>query len=109
MAGIWSLSYTQETMITRNGNDSGLPSSNGLAYKGNPFTAILKSLFLGLIWLYRKIISPHTPQSCRFYPSCSCYSRDAIKRYGPFKGVALAAKRISRCHPRNPGGYDPVP
>lgn len=65
-----------------------------------------------LIWLvrgYQLAISPLLPPSCRFHPSCSCYAIEALKRHGPFKGLWLALRRIGRCHPWHPGGYDPVP
>ncbi|MEW5816476.1 MAG: membrane protein insertion efficiency factor YidD [Spirochaetota bacterium] len=70
---------------------------------------VFQTAFIVLIELYRKIISPFLPPSCRFYPTCSSYALTAIRRYGPGKGTVLAAKRILRCHPLNPGGYDPVP
>lgn len=60
------------------------------------------------IKIYQFFISPLFPQSCRFLPSCSEYSVTAIKRYGPVKGGILSVRRILRCHPFNPGGYDPV-
>jgi putative membrane protein insertion efficiency factor len=63
-----------------------------------------------LIRLYQKLISPLLPQnSCRFYPTCSHYAVDAIERYGTMKGLYLFLKRILRCHPLHPGGFDPVP
>jgi putative membrane protein insertion efficiency factor len=62
-----------------------------------------------LIWIYRKIISPLKPPTCRFYPTCSAYAFEAIKKYGAFKGSVLAIKRLLRCHPMNAGGFDPVP
>lgn len=61
-----------------------------------------------LIRFYQKCISPLKKPSCRFYPSCSNYAIDAIKKYGALKGGLMAIKRILRCHPFNPGGYDPV-
>lgn len=76
-----------------------------LKITGLPF----KYLFLFIIWFYRVAISPWIPSRCRFYPSCSAYSAEAIKKYGPVKGGVLAIKRILRCHPWNPGGSDPVP
>ncbi|NOX21118.1 MAG: membrane protein insertion efficiency factor YidD [Nitrospirae bacterium] len=68
----------------------------------------MKRILILLIKLYQTIISPLFPQSCRFTPTCSEYSIEAIKRYGSFKGSYMAIKRILRCHPFNPGGYDPV-
>ena len=63
-----------------------------------------------LIRLYQKLVSPLLPQNrCRFYPTCSDYAIDAIRQYGPVRGPMLAAKRVFRCHPLHPGGYDPVP
>ncbi|MCX7787657.1 MAG: membrane protein insertion efficiency factor YidD [Spirochaetes bacterium] len=62
-----------------------------------------------LIQGYRTIISPLFPPSCRFYPSCSTYTLEAVKKYGAGKGTWLGVRRILRCHPGNPGGYDPVP
>lgn len=71
--------------------------------------APLKSLALGSIRFYQQAISPHLPPSCRFTPSCSTYAAQAIQRFGVMRGSFLAVKRISRCHPFHPGGYDPVP
>ncbi len=64
---------------------------------------------LGLVWLYRKGISPLLGTNCRFEPSCSAYAEQALREYGGFKGGWLALKRISRCHPWGGSGYDPVP
>lgn len=64
---------------------------------------------LFLIRGYQRVISPFLPRSCRFYPTCSNYCYEAIQKYGPRKGLWLGMKRIVRCHPFNPGGYDPVP
>jgi len=61
------------------------------------------------ITLYQKHISPLKPATCRFYPSCSEYAAQALKKYGLLKGLRLSAGRILRCHPFNPGGYDPLP
>ena len=62
-----------------------------------------------LIQFYRAAISPLFPATCRFQPTCSQYGLTAFKRYGFCKGFALTAKRIARCHPGGPHGYDPVP
>lgn len=69
----------------------------------------MKTIALILIRLYQNTISRVLPPSCRFTPSCSHYTYEAINRYGFFKGGWLGVKRISRCHPWNEGGYDPVP
>ena len=69
----------------------------------------MKIMLIVLIKGYRKFISPLFPPSCRFQPTCSQYSLEAIERFGPIKGSWLGIKRILRCHPLHPGGYDPVP
>ena len=68
-------------------------------------------IFLVLIpiYFYKYCISPLTPASCRFVPTCSEYALQAIKKYGPFKGGYLAIRRILRCHPWGGHGFDPVP
>lgn len=69
----------------------------------------MKRLILALIRFYQRYVSPGLPPSCRFYPTCSHYTYQAIERYGVVKGGWLGIKRILRCQPWNPGGYDPVP
>lgn len=64
---------------------------------------------IGLITLYRGIISPLTPSSCRFHPTCSEYGLEAFRRFGFFRGLSLTTKRILKCRPGGPYGYDPVP
>jgi len=64
---------------------------------------------MGAIAVYRAAISPLLLPSCRFYPSCSAYALQAIARFGAARGSWLALKRVLRCHPLQPGGYDPVP
>lgn len=61
------------------------------------------------IRFYQIFISPLKPPTCRFYPACSAYAIEAIQKKGPVKGTWLAIKRIAKCHPFHPGGYDPVP
>jgi putative membrane protein insertion efficiency factor len=68
----------------------------------------MKFLLIGMIKFYRICISPLKPPTCRFVPTCSEYALLAIEKYGAVKGVRLAVKRILRCHPFHPGGYDPV-
>lgn len=70
---------------------------------------ILKKLFLGIIWVYQHFISPLTPPTCRFYPTCSNYTKEAIEVHGALKGSWLGIQRISKCHPFHKGGFDPVP
>jgi len=69
----------------------------------------VKRLLLALISFYRRHISPLTPPSCRFQPTCSAYAREAIERHGAWRGSLLAAWRVLRCNPFTKGGYDPVP
>jgi putative membrane protein insertion efficiency factor len=65
---------------------------------------------LFMLFVYQKLVSPLTPRSCRFYPTCSQYSKEAIERFGVLKGIHLTLKRIARCHPFNHDEYyDPVP
>ena len=68
----------------------------------------MKVLLLSMIRFYKVWISPALPSSCRFVPSCSEYARDAVEAYGAFRGGYMAVRRILRCHPFHPGGYDPV-
>ncbi|RMG72642.1 MAG: membrane protein insertion efficiency factor YidD [Nitrospirae bacterium] len=68
----------------------------------------MKAILVFIIKVYQITISPLLPNSCRFTPTCSEYSIEAINRYGALKGTVMAIKRILRCNPFNPGGYDPV-
>jgi len=68
----------------------------------------MKKIVLYFISIYRNAISPLFPPSCRFYPSCSTYAYEAIEKYGVIKGGYLSLKRLLKCHPFHPGGYDPV-
>ncbi len=69
----------------------------------------MKRISLALIRFYQRALSPALPASCRFYPSCSEYTYQAVEKYGAVRGGWLGLRRISRCHPWNAGGYDPVP
>ncbi|MCX7176610.1 MAG: membrane protein insertion efficiency factor YidD [Proteobacteria bacterium] len=64
---------------------------------------------IGLIRIYKYLISPHLGNRCRFDPSCSEYAVEALKRHGALRGLWLALRRVAHCHPWHPGGYDPVP
>jgi len=69
----------------------------------------MKTILLSLIRFYRKFISPLKGRAtCRFYPTCSQYAMEAVSRYGALKGGFLTVKRLLKCHPFHPGGYDPV-
>lgn len=72
------------------------------------FRSVINAPFILLIKLYQYLLSPLLPNACRYTPTCSQYSIEAIKKYGPLKGIWLGVKRISRCHPWGGSGYDPV-
>lgn len=78
-----------------------------------PVMPMLRQLLIRLlvapIRFYRRYVSPLTPPSCRFTPTCSQYAIEAIQKHGPFKGLYLAVRRLLRCHPFGGSGYDPVP
>jgi uncharacterized protein len=69
----------------------------------------LRRILLSVLAVYRYAISPMLGRNCRFMPSCSEYAAEAISRHGSLRGSWLAVRRVMRCHPWNPGGYDPVP
>ena len=69
----------------------------------------MQTIVLALIRFYQRWISIILPSSCRFYPSCSQYTYQAIEKYGVLRGGWLGVRRIARCHPFHPGGFDPVP
>lgn len=82
----------------------------------NILRAIIRSLSKAAVWVlllpitfYQRCISPFTPPACRFTPTCSEYAKQALKKHGPIKGLALAIWRVLRCNPWGGSGYDPVP
>jgi len=81
------------------------PRLTGLPWRTRPSTALL----LALIGFYRVAISPWLASACRFQPTCSRYAFQAVERHGPLRGSWLGLRRLFRCHPLHPGGYDPVP
>lgn len=70
---------------------------------------IMRGAALFLLRFYKRFISPLLPPMCRFEPTCSVYTMQAVEKYGVIRGVWLGARRLLRCHPFNPGGWDPVP
>lgn len=69
----------------------------------------MREVLQALIRFYQLIISPHLGPRCRFHPTCSYYAHEAVARHGALRGSLLAVRRIGRCHPWHPGGFDPVP
>jgi len=70
---------------------------------------VMSRLLIGLIRFYQRWVSPFKPRTCRFHPTCSHYAVESLEIHGVFYGSYLAVRRILRCHPLHPGGYDPVP
>ncbi len=70
---------------------------------------MIRWLLVALVRVYQLFISPLLPPACRYYPSCSAYAIEALEKHGARRGSWLAVKRIGRCHPFRPGGFDPVP
>jgi len=69
----------------------------------------MRAILLAVLGAYRRLVSPLLPPACRFYPSCSAYAAEAVRRHGALKGSYLTVKRLARCHPLCEGGVDPVP
>ena len=69
----------------------------------------MKSVTIALLRFYKRFLSPLLPPMCRFEPTCSVYMMDAVSKYGALRGIWMGVRRLGRCHPFNPGGWDPVP
>jgi len=85
---------------------------NPVASVPQPGSAVLSAgprLVVFLLALYKAFLSPLLPSSCKFYPTCSSYAQEAVVRHGAVRGLGLALRRLLRCRPFSPGGYDPVP
>ncbi|MGE5553850.1 MAG: membrane protein insertion efficiency factor YidD [Betaproteobacteria bacterium] len=76
---------------------------------GEKISNVLGIIVVGAIRLYQRSVSPLLPRHCRYYPTCSQYAAEAIGRHGIWRGGYLSVRRLLRCHPGCPGGYDPVP
>ena len=68
----------------------------------------MRELILAILRFYKRVVSPLLPSACRYYPTCSDYTRQAVEKYGPARGLWMGAKRLARCHPFHSGGLDPV-
>ena len=71
--------------------------------------SLLARVLTAMVVAYRRYVSPVLPARCRFYPSCSAYAQEAVAKHGALYGAGLAIRRLLRCHPFHPGGFDPVP
>lgn len=71
--------------------------------------ALAQGTFVFVVRFYQVVLGPLLPAACRYVPSCSVYALEALERHGPWRGGWMAVRRIVRCHPFRPGGYDPVP
>jgi len=84
---------------------SGSYPSADPARSASPVVVVLRAL----LYVYRLLVSPLLPRACRFHPTCSLFALDALGQHGALTGLRLTVARLARCHPWNPGGYDPVP
>jgi len=84
-----------------------MPARTGNAERGRG--ALMRHVLIFLVRVYQVGLSPLLPSSCRYYPTCSAYAIEALRRHGALQGGWFAVRRIARCHPFRPGGFDPVP
>lgn len=92
-----------------NGRNRGVRRSIGGEEGAAARKSLLAKTLIGLVTLYRLLLSPYLGGQCRFVPSCSLYAGEALERFGALRGTALAVARLLRCHPFCDGGFDPVP
>jgi len=85
-----------------------IQGTSGGVHENHPGSGVVAGMMVHLIRFYQRFISPYLPGQCRFYPTCSEYSLQAFRKYGFFKGAFLSTKRILKCNPFHPGGYDPL-
>lgn len=85
------------------------PAALDIPVARNEGPAVVTRVLIAAVTGYRRFVSPLLPPRCRFEPSCSAYALGALREHGAARGVWLAVRRVARCHPFNPGGYDPVP
>ncbi|MDE6482712.1 MAG: membrane protein insertion efficiency factor YidD [Rikenellaceae bacterium] len=98
-------------MTQSSGRSNGFSRRSAPKPKGDGLTLkdVAISVPLALIFIYKRVVSPHLPSACRYTPTCSQYAAEALRKYGLFKGTWLAIKRIASCNPWGGSGYDPVP
>lgn len=87
----------------------GLTDQAALAFISELADIHMKKLLIGLVRVYQILISPVLGNNCRYYPSCSAYTIEAMEKWGPLRGIWMGVKRVGRCHPWHEGGVDPVP
>jgi hypothetical protein len=85
------------------------PAALGIPAVRHEGPTVMARVLMAAVTGYRRFVSPLLPPRCRFEPSCSAYALGALREHGAARGVWLAVRRVARCHPFNPGGYDPVP
>lgn len=105
----WVDQHADERMCESSSVQDGCNEAMSICRNKSRNATLMKRLLLALIAVYRYAISPMLGRRCRFFPTCSEYAENALRKHGLGKGSWLALHRLCRCHPWNPGGYDPVP